>query len=461
MKLIRHSICLHLLESILVPLGGGSRGLKQMSRSVKKSKSGVQTADRIIQRYTRQKTMSETCRNWQTVSSSVRCCPNDVKFTLMSYNILAQDLLELHANLYDLHDRVALSWPHRYDRLIAEINLIRPDILCLQELQEDHREQFSCGLNNCNYNIIYKKRTGDKADGCAIYYRKDLFNLIDHQDVEYNQPNVKRLDRENVAIIAKFGLKSNPNQRLIVATTHLLYNPRRQDIRLAQIQVLLAELDRLAYSGHYANGTPKYLPTIVCGDLNLEPYSAPYVLLTTGFLQYENLAANTLEPSDSKPLCGKVLLPSNLGITDDCRHECLLERVNEESKPRTRLHNSSSAYTLSPELHQKSSENFSRGTLRHCFRFCSVYKHNIRKDYQEASTFQGKWITVDYLFYTKFFNIGENRLAESNLKLVATYSLPTVQQAKEIHTIPNMYFGSDHFSLAGQFLLRAEVDLKL
>ena len=33
---------------------------------------------------------------------------------------------------------------------------------------------------------------------------------------------------------------------ILVATTHLLYNPKRTDIRLAQSALLLAELDRVA-----------------------------------------------------------------------------------------------------------------------------------------------------------------------------------------------------------------------
>lgn len=160
----------------------------QQSCSSETSWSPVNT---IFQRYARQKRMSETCRTWKMIPSSTRRGPEDVQFTLMNYNILAQDLLEMHANLYDQHDPVTLSWPHRYDRLIAEINLVRPDILCLQEMQDDHKDQFSCGLANFNYEMIFKKRTGDKPDGCAIYYRRDLFELVDCHDVEYYQPGVK------------------------------------------------------------------------------------------------------------------------------------------------------------------------------------------------------------------------------------------------------------------------------
>lgn len=104
-----------------------------------------------------------------------------------------------------------------------------------------------------------------------------------------------------------------------MATTHLLYNPRRQDVRLAQVQILLAELDRIAYSTD-----SKYVPVILTGDFNLQPYSAPYKLLTRGQLRYEELMSRTLEkPRNDQcrhECIGKNLLPKNLGITDDCQH---------------------------------------------------------------------------------------------------------------------------------------------
>lgn len=97
------------------------------------------------------------------------------------------------------------------------------------------------------YAYLYKRRTGLRMDGCAIYYKKDVLDLVEYIDVEFLQPNVTLLNRDNVAIIAKFAPKDNPGAEFIVATTHLLYNPRRQDVRLAQTQVLLSEIERMAY----------------------------------------------------------------------------------------------------------------------------------------------------------------------------------------------------------------------
>ena len=36
---------------------------------------------------------------------------------------------------------------------------------------------------------------------------------------------------------------------LLVATTHLLFSPRRREVRLAQTALMLANIDRLAWDG--------------------------------------------------------------------------------------------------------------------------------------------------------------------------------------------------------------------
>ena len=62
----------------------------------------------------------------------------------------------------------------------------------------------------------------------------------------------------------------NPNKKIYIVNTHLLYNRKREDIRLAQLQILLAEINRVACK----NAT--YFPVILCGNLNLTPSSNFY-----------------------------------------------------------------------------------------------------------------------------------------------------------------------------------------
>lgn len=110
----------------------------------------------------------------------------------------------------------------------------------------------------------------------------------------------------------------------MVATTHLLYNPKRQDVRLVQIQVLLAELDRMSSiqdSQHNELGQDN-CPIILTGDFNLQPYSAPFELIAQGKLAYANLTQRTLKANtgNNAAVTGRKLLPIMLGISDNCQH---------------------------------------------------------------------------------------------------------------------------------------------
>lgn len=129
---------------------------------------------------------------------------------------------------------------------------------------------------------------------------------------------------ENVAIIAKFSLKMDQNISFLCSTTHLHHNPERQDVRLSQIQLLLAELGRMSADN---------CPIIFTGDLNCMPFSAPFELLIQGKLKYENLTKHALTVNYfNDNINGKTLLPTSVGISDNCRHVVKVskKKVNEQ-----------------------------------------------------------------------------------------------------------------------------------
>lgn len=124
---------------------------------------------------------------------SYRYGPRGQSFVLMSYNILAQSLLEKHPHLYMSHAPEFLDWPHRLQCIRNEILAIGPAILCLQEVQQSHLTEIEEALRPMNYDKpLYKQRTGHGYDdGCAIFYNPKFFHLLDHHFVEYYQPDVK------------------------------------------------------------------------------------------------------------------------------------------------------------------------------------------------------------------------------------------------------------------------------
>lgn len=113
--------------------------------------------------------------------------------TVMSYNVLAQDLIEKHPYLYKKHEENSLRWELRFQRLMKNISDVHPTILCLQEVQKSHIPQYVNGLRKLNLtDHIYKKRTsGECTDGCAIFFNKNVLELIDAHPIEYFRPDVQ------------------------------------------------------------------------------------------------------------------------------------------------------------------------------------------------------------------------------------------------------------------------------
>lgn len=60
----------------------------------------------------------------------------------MSYNVLAQKLIEEHLYLYKRHNPKTLNWQTRWSNLLNEIKTMKPDVLCLQEVQETHLKDY-------------------------------------------------------------------------------------------------------------------------------------------------------------------------------------------------------------------------------------------------------------------------------------------------------------------------------
>jgi protein angel len=152
-----------------------------------------------------------------------------IRFTVMSYNVLSPKLADAHQYLYEESDPEALAWETRKNTFFAEIDFHKPDILCLQEVEASlfipvYEKQF----RRMGYVGVYKKRTRDKDDGCAIFFVESKFRLLDKLSVEFYQPHVPLLDRDNIALMIKLQSKQRRNpHNLIVGTTHLLFNPKR------------------------------------------------------------------------------------------------------------------------------------------------------------------------------------------------------------------------------------------
>lgn len=123
-------------------------------------------------------------------------------------------------------------------------------------------------------------------------YKHSKFQLISHSPIEYFRPGLEVLNRDNVGLVLLLqpllpeGLNLNAVSPLCVANTHVLFNPRRGDIKLAQMALFLAEIDKIAKTTE-----GRYYPVILCGDLNSVPDSPLYKFIRNGELSYHGMPA--------------------------------------------------------------------------------------------------------------------------------------------------------------------------
>lgn len=100
------------------------------------------------------------------------------------------------------------------------------------------------------------------------------------------------------------------------------------------------------------------------------------------------------------------------------------------------------------ELTKEIVNRFQTGVLRHNLEFASAYSENVENF---VSTYQDRWILVDYMFYSAGHKDDKNN---SELKLLSYLALPSAENCESISLkIPNSYLGSDHLSIAACFFL--------
>lgn len=235
--------------------------------------------------------------------------PNNFQFRVVTYNILAD--IYATTQIFPYCPKWAMNWRYRRVQIMREIVSYDADVICLQEVQQDHYQQYLLPLlENLGYEGLYKAKTRDnsasgKVDGCAILYRRSRFSLCQNSyyEIEFNKaahkmasqgafvknspgagrggqtlapPNdaatqacLKRLCKDNVAHVAILqGVNPNTGEisQICIANTHIYWDPEYPDVKLWQAHYLLQELEGIAGN--------RMLPLVLCGDFNSTPESA-------------------------------------------------------------------------------------------------------------------------------------------------------------------------------------------
>lgn len=181
------------------------------------------------------------------------------------------------------------------------------------------------------------------------------------------------LCKDNIGLVSMLETKHElgvRTRKLLVATTHLLFSHRREEVRLAQIRLLLAEIDRLTLVTSKTHPmVSARIPCILTGDFNSSP-------IGPGVFQFVS-QGRTILSTDSKSV--------------GCQSRDKCKQTEEE--------------------------------VLHGLELRPVYSHE--RDPPEVSTKHDKWIKVDYIFYSPGINLVARLALPSSQEAEAFGALPS------------------------------------
>ena len=190
-------------------------------------------------------------------------------FSVSSWNVLAE--------CYQSSETP--SFLERKEKIFEILLKTASEIYCLQEVDygEDIQEALSL-----RYTSVYAQRPG-RADGLLIAYDALRFEqigkelIVNFDDLaEIHDKHKKLLTRANIGLCLLIRDKVT-GVSFLCANTHLYWNPRKSEVKLAQTRFFIEELVRHFGSEWKEVGLP---PLVFAGDFNSVPTSDLYKRIT-------------------------------------------------------------------------------------------------------------------------------------------------------------------------------------
>ncbi|CAM6050602.1 unnamed protein product [Sphagnum compactum] len=357
------------------------------------------------------------------------------RFTIVSYNILAVDNARAHwRELYYHIPSHVMQWNTRKRKLLQELGLWSPDIICLQEV--DRYDDLNKRLQDMGFTGVYKGRTGMATDGCAIFWRPARFQLLHEENIEFREldlrdnvaqlcvlqmknRNTKASEDEGATQASKSGSTKGGKNCVVVGNIHVLFNPKRGDVKLGQVRVLLEKAHSLSQEWGGA-------PVVIAGDFNSTPLSAVYHYISTSELDVSQLDRKQLSGQDDNDNC--YTQPAQQLPTSQVNRVCC----------------------WSPEELKAATGSEQQTVVRHDLLLQSSYaqiegKAGSRDDMGEplVTTYHRKFMgTVDYIWHT------------DGLFVVRVLDTLPVDVLERSHGLPSQKWGSDHLALACELAFR-------
>ena len=176
------------------------------------------------------------------------------------------------------------SWFYRADLIMKGIQNNQPGVIGFQEVTKWHYSYLTDCLSSYDSVISYRDDAFN-SEGCPIFYRSDIYTLIDKGSFWLSEtPEVMSKDWGAACyrICSYAILKDNATEtEFVVFNTHL--DHVSDEARINGINVVL---DKIKEFGG--------LPAVLMGDLNAEENSETYKSATENFLDVKYQTENTM-----------------------------------------------------------------------------------------------------------------------------------------------------------------------
>ncbi|KAG8034933.1 hypothetical protein G9C98_008009, partial [Cotesia typhae] len=244
-----------------------------------------------------------------------------VVFSAMTYNVLSSSYA--NPSMYGYCQPEFLDWQVRGNNVLLEIYRFMSDVINLQEVEMEQFENFFLPhLQTKGYHgqftpksrvLTMSEPKKKLVDGCAIFWKAQKFSLVSVKGISYRDlvmQNTARSEdmmnrvcnRDNIGILAvlktttdawTYGPPVYPNdveQFLIVANTHLHWDPQYADVKIIQTMIMISEILSLADNVRTSFSRPDKvllfsdIRILLCGDFNSLTNSGVFQFLSTGQL---------------------------------------------------------------------------------------------------------------------------------------------------------------------------------
>ena len=186
-----------------------------------------------------------------------------------------------------------LGWAERRERILRDIHLYSPDVVCLEEVDHFH-DYFLPKLKANGYSGIFLAKPDSPClrvpghtspDGCAVFVNDSRLQVTQSHKVILKDDQGSPSNQ--VAIIISLN-DLETKHKFLAAVTHLKAKEGNETIRLAQGKDLLLNLRQMKCDMGNATKVPL---TLVCGDFNATPDEPIYQEILENGLKSSYLSA--------------------------------------------------------------------------------------------------------------------------------------------------------------------------